>query len=147
MSLEKLQLIATTSASPAHKVNWLRWWNSNIRKDLHFPTNTTDDTLTKWLARAAFWENLEDVASKQLLQYYDLVGGLDKSKSFEKFSDYMEDCRVSVWEKAFLTYFSGSDLYKKGTIFKDFKDSGNVVKRLWLRSDTCFFSSFLSLIF
>ena len=88
-----------------------------------------------------------DVASKQLLQYYDLAGGLDKSKSFEKFSDYMEDWRVSVWEKAFLTYFNDSDLYKKGTIFKDFKDSDNVVKRLCLRYDTCFFSSFLSLIF
>ena len=131
--MEKLQLIATTAVSSTHKVKWLKWWNSNIRRDLHFPSTTTDDTLTKWLAKASFWANLEDAASKQLQEYYALVGGLDKSKEFEKFSDYMEDWRISVWEKAFLSNFAGSEIYKKGTVFKEYKDSDNIVKRLCLR--------------
>ena len=133
MTLEKLQFIATTAASPTDKVKWLKWWNSNIGRDMHFPCTTTDDTLTKWLARASFWANLEDAASKQLQEYYALVGGLDKTREFEKFSDYMEDWRISVWEKAFLSNFGGSELYKKGTNFKDYKDSDNIVKRLCLR--------------
>jgi hypothetical protein len=40
MTLEKLQLIATASASPPFKVRWLEQWNSSThsREALHFPS-------------------------------------------------------------------------------------------------------------
>jgi hypothetical protein len=39
MSLEKLQLIATTCAVPQFKVRWLENWNSGVhsRQAVHFP--------------------------------------------------------------------------------------------------------------
>jgi hypothetical protein len=58
MTLEKLQLIATTSASPSFKVRWLEHWNSSVhsRQAVYFPSQGfTDKELEAWLNKASFW--------------------------------------------------------------------------------------------
>jgi hypothetical protein len=58
MTLEKLQLIATASASPPFKVRWLEHWNSSAhsRQVVHFPSKGfTEKELESWLKKASFW--------------------------------------------------------------------------------------------
>ncbi len=58
MTLEKLQLIATTAVEPEYKVRWLKWWNSGNfnREAIRFPKSpASEDTLKSWLNKAAFW--------------------------------------------------------------------------------------------
>jgi hypothetical protein len=58
LTLEKLQLIATTSVTPYHKLRWLRWWNSSIhtRKAVRFPLKlVNEDRLNTFILRAAWW--------------------------------------------------------------------------------------------
>jgi hypothetical protein len=57
MTLEKLQLIATTSASPPFKVRWLEHCNSSAhsRQAIHFPSKGfTNKELEAWLNKASF---------------------------------------------------------------------------------------------
>jgi hypothetical protein len=57
MSLEKLQLIATTVVSSLHKVRWLKHWNSGLHtcEALHFLAKEfTDRELEAWLNKASF---------------------------------------------------------------------------------------------
>jgi hypothetical protein len=52
MTLEKLQLIATTSATPQFKVRWLEFWNLGVysRQAVHFLLKGfTDRDLESWL--------------------------------------------------------------------------------------------------
>jgi hypothetical protein len=58
MTLERLQLIATTVAASLHKVRWLTFWNlgTHTREVLHFPAKGfTEKELEAWLNRASFW--------------------------------------------------------------------------------------------
>jgi hypothetical protein len=58
MTLEKLQLIATASASPTFKVRWLEHWNSSVhsRQAIHFLfKGFTEKELEAWLNKASFW--------------------------------------------------------------------------------------------
>ena len=58
MTLEKLQLIATASASPPFKVRWLEQWNSSAhsRQAVHFPAKgCTEKELEAFLNKASFW--------------------------------------------------------------------------------------------
>jgi hypothetical protein len=57
MTLERLQLIATSVATPLHKIRWLIFWNSgtHTREALHFPSKGfTKKELEAWLNRASF---------------------------------------------------------------------------------------------
>jgi hypothetical protein len=70
MTLEKLQLIATASASPPFKVRWLEQWNSSThsREALHFPSKGfTEKELESWLNRATFWAG---VSIQSLYTFY-----------------------------------------------------------------------------
>ncbi len=58
MTLDKLQLIATTNVPPHFKIRWLQWWNSSIatREALHFlPKGFSNKELDSWLNKASFW--------------------------------------------------------------------------------------------
>jgi hypothetical protein len=63
MTLEKLQLIATASASPPFKVRWLEQWNSSAhsRQAVHFlPKGFTKKKLEPLLNRASFWAGVSN---------------------------------------------------------------------------------------
>jgi hypothetical protein len=88
MSLEKLQMVATAAIESKYKVRWFKLWNSSksIRNDLRFPKYLAgEDTLKKWMDRAALWAGIEESATQELLGYITLVGGVDK----------IEGCRES----------------------------------------------------
>jgi hypothetical protein len=58
MTLEKLQMIATTSVNSVFKIKWLRWWNFSdmSRESLRFPLgDIKEKELEKWLIKASFW--------------------------------------------------------------------------------------------
>lgn len=58
MTLEKLQMIATTPVEPKFKARWLKWWNSSemARESLRFPLgDVKDKELDAWLIKASFW--------------------------------------------------------------------------------------------
>jgi hypothetical protein len=58
MTLERLQLIATSVGTPPHKIRWLTFWNSGTHtcEALHFPAKGfTEKELEAWLNRASFW--------------------------------------------------------------------------------------------
>ena len=58
MTLEKLQMIATTPVNSVFKIKWLRWWNSSdmSRESLRFPLgDIKEKELEKWLIKASFW--------------------------------------------------------------------------------------------
>ena len=46
---------------------------------------------------------------------------------------YVEDCRMKLFDHAFLSYFKGTDAFTKSTDFKDFKGSDLVVRRVLYR--------------
>ena len=48
-------------------------------------------------------------------------------------SAYIEDCRMKLWDHAFITYFRGHDSFKKGDDFIGFKESDLVVRRVLFR--------------
>lgn len=47
--------------------------------------------------------------------------------------DYIETCRMSLWDHAYVGVYKGSDAFKKSDSFKDFKGSMLAVKRLVYR--------------
>ena len=58
LNLEKLQLIATSKASPVFKIKWLEYFNSSAstREACMLPTKPiTEDKLVNFLAKACFW--------------------------------------------------------------------------------------------
>jgi hypothetical protein len=58
MTLEKLQMVATTVVSPEFRVRWLRWWNAGplVRAGVKFPkAPVSDNKLLQWLNKAAFY--------------------------------------------------------------------------------------------
>lgn len=61
MTLEKLQSIATASASPPFKVRWLEYWNSSPHscQAVYFPAKGfTEKELDSFLEKASFWAGL-----------------------------------------------------------------------------------------
>ena len=46
---------------------------------------------------------------------------------------YVEDCRMKLWEHAFLPFFKGTEAFNKTIDFKEFKGSDLVVRRLLYR--------------
>jgi hypothetical protein len=59
MTLEKLQLIASTTVAPPFKVKW----NSSIhsRQAVHFPPKGfIDKDLESWLNKASFWARVSN---------------------------------------------------------------------------------------
>ena len=136
MTLEKLQMVATAAVEPKYKVRWLKWWNSPsfVRSDLRFPKSPAgEDTLKKWMDRAAFWAGLEETANQELAAYLALVGGVDDSKVAESFEDYLENWRICLWDKGYNTHFGGSDAYTKSMRFDKVSGSDLLVKPLCLR--------------
>jgi hypothetical protein len=58
MTLERLQLIATTATAPPYKVRWLTFWNSGfhtLEALYFFAKGFIDKELEAWLNRASFW--------------------------------------------------------------------------------------------
>jgi hypothetical protein len=58
LNLEKLQLIATSRASPAFKIKWLEYFNSSAstREARRLPPKPiNDDKLAIFLAKTCFW--------------------------------------------------------------------------------------------
>jgi hypothetical protein len=136
MTLEKLQMLATAAVESKYKVRWLKWWNSPsfVRSDLRFPKSPAgEDTLKKWMDRAAFWAGIEESANRELVAYLALVGGVDSSKVVDSFVDYLENWRICLWDKAYNTHFGGPDAYAKSMRFDKVKDGDLVVKWLCLR--------------
>ena len=76
---------------------------------------------------------LEDAGVKELLDILNALGGLDEDVEVDSLLDYLEKWRICLWDKAFIGQFSGSDIYGKGTWWKDFKGNDNIVKRLICR--------------
>ena len=61
MTLDKLQLLATSIAPATFKVKCLRWWNSGAltRQAAHFPGKPfTDKEFESWLNKACFWASV-----------------------------------------------------------------------------------------
>ena len=61
MTLEKLQLIATTKVSPMFKGHWCRWWNlsKGSRQEYNFPASPGSDlVLCGWVDKAAFFAGI-----------------------------------------------------------------------------------------
>lgn len=163
MTLEKLQMIATAAVEPEYKVRWLKWWNSGNfnREAIRFPKSpASEDHLKSFLNKAAFWAGvcsliflcilqvrctiqplvhdlvslqLEDAAVKELPDILNTLGGLDPDVEVNSLPDYLEKWRICLWDKAFVGYFTGTDIYGKGTWWKDVKGSDNIVKRLIFR--------------
>ena len=58
LTLDKLQLIATTTVPPHHKLRWLKWWNSSVhtREAVRFPLKpVNEERLNSFIVRAAWW--------------------------------------------------------------------------------------------
>ena len=70
---------------------------------------------------------------KELPDILNALGGLDKDVEVDSLQEYLEKWRICLWDRAFFSYFSGSDIYGKGTWWKDVKGSENTVKRLIFR--------------
>jgi hypothetical protein len=51
----------------------------------------------------------------------------------QSLSEYIETCRMKLWDHAYNTIFKGADAFKKSDSFKDFKGSIQVVRRLLYR--------------
>ena len=71
LTLEKLQLIATSNASPSYKVKWLKWMNSSegsreARRFLPRPVN--EDKLSTFLAKACWYARVRSYKKISLLQ-------------------------------------------------------------------------------
>lgn len=129
-------MVATAAVESKYKVRWLKLWNSSesVRNDLRFPKYPAgEDTLKKWMDRAALWAGIEESATQELLGYITLVGGLDKSKDVESLQDYIDTWRICLWDKAFNFVLSGSNAYNKSLVFDKIKDGDLLVKRLCLR--------------
>jgi hypothetical protein len=47
--------------------------------------------------------------------------------------EYIEDCRMKLWDHAFITYFRGQDSFKNGDDFVGFKETDVVVRRVLFR--------------
>ncbi len=64
LTLEKLQLVATTSVYPHYKVRWLKWWNSSVhmRQAVRFPLKpVNEERLNSFIVRAAWWAGVSDI--------------------------------------------------------------------------------------
>lgn len=48
-------------------------------------------------------------------------------------SEYIEDCRMKLWDHAFLSTFKGHDCFKKSDDFLGFKGADLVVRRVLFR--------------
>ena len=132
------------------------------REAIRFPKSpASEDTLKPWLNKAVFWAGvrlyslsiltfqlfllcqflswpwiypqLEDAAVKELPDILNALGGLDGDVEVDSLPDYLEKWRICLWDKAFIGHFSGSDIYGKGTWWKDVKGADNIVKRLICR--------------
>ena len=51
---------------------------------------------------------------------------------------YVEDCRMKLFDHAFLSYFKGTDAFTKTNNFKEYKGSDLVVRRVLFRYVFCF---------
>lgn len=60
MTLEKLQMIATTLVEFVFKVKWLRWWNLNdmSQESMVSLEDVKEKELEKWLIKATFWAHV-----------------------------------------------------------------------------------------
>ena len=76
---------------------------------------------------------LEEAAVKELPDVLNALGGLDGDVEVDSLPEYLEKWRICLWDKAFFGHFSGSDIYGKGTWWKDVKGGDNIVKRLIFR--------------
>ncbi len=58
LTLEKLQLIATATVEPRHKVKWLNWMNASTytREACRFPPRpVNEDKLASFLSKACYY--------------------------------------------------------------------------------------------
>jgi len=46
---------------------------------------------------------------------------------------YIEECRMKLWDKAFVTYFRGNEAFKKLDDFAAFKGTDQIVRRVIFR--------------
>ena len=51
----------------------------------------------------------------------------------DSLSKYLEKWRICLWDELFIGHFLGSDIYGKGTWWKDVKGVDNILKRLIFR--------------
>ena len=72
LTLEKLQLIATSNASPSYKVKWLKWMNSSraSHEARRFPPRlVNEDKLSTFLAKACWYVGVRPNSNLSLLQH------------------------------------------------------------------------------
>ena len=75
MTLEKLQMVATTVVAPEFRVRWLRWWNAGplVRAGVRFPkAPVSDNRLLEWLNKAAFYARVSVLVNHNLKDVFIL---------------------------------------------------------------------------
>ena len=75
LTLEKLQLIATSRASPAFKIKWIEYFNSSAstREARRLPPKPiNEERLANFLAKACFWAGVSLLMffNCQLLEFF-----------------------------------------------------------------------------
>ncbi len=77
LTLDKLQLIATSAVLPHHKLRWLKWWNSSVhtREAVRFPVRpVNDERLNSFIVKAAWWAGVSlSIKFFFLLSYYVIL--------------------------------------------------------------------------
>ena len=66
LTLEKLQLIATSNVAPVHKVKWIKFFNSSVatREAVRFPPKPmNEEKLGIFLVKACWWAGVCIIAS------------------------------------------------------------------------------------
>ena len=73
LNLEKLQLIATSKASPAFKIKWLEYFNSSAatREARRLPPKPiNEERLANFLAKACFWAGVSPLTLFNFVIFY-----------------------------------------------------------------------------
>jgi len=79
------------------------------------------------------------IADQALLSFEEIVRqdriSIDMSVATDpmSLSTYIEDCRIKLWDHAFVSQFRGHDCFKKLDDFQGFKGADLVVKRVLFR--------------
>jgi hypothetical protein len=76
MHVDKLQLIATSTANNHMKVSWLVWWNSSTptraaRKFLDAPIG--EEKLSPWLGKACWYARISSISHLWIMVQFSFI--------------------------------------------------------------------------